>query len=204
MEKIDFRKELKELYSPSSKAFSEIVVPPMNFLMVDGKGDPNTCKEYAQAIEALYSVAYTLKFASKKELGKDYTVPPLEGLWWADDMSDFMNAKKSKWRWTAMIMTPKWITPAMFASAVEAVREKKDPPALALLRLERFDEGRSVQIMHIGPYAEEGPVISRLHELVPNGKHHEIYLSDPRKTQAAKLKTVIRQPVKAASAAFSK
>lgn len=204
MEKKDFRKELKHLYDPSAKDFSIVDVPPMRYLMIDGSGNPNVSKEYKEAIETLYAVSYTLKFASKKELGKDYAVPPLEGLWWADDMSLFAKGSKDKWRWTMMIMQPEWITPAMIAKAIETVRVKKPVPALSLLREEVLKEGRSAQIMHLGSYDDEVPVLARLHNeylpqngLVFNGKHHEIYISDPRKTAPNKLKTVLRQPVKA-------
>ncbi|HEY3332638.1 MAG TPA: GyrI-like domain-containing protein [Capsulimonadaceae bacterium] len=203
MEKIDFRKEFKELYSPPSTGFTEVVVPPMNFLMIDGCGDPNTAPAYAAAIEALYSVAYVLKFASKLEQDRDYVVPPLEGLWWVDDMASFATAAKADWQWTMMIMQPAWITAEMVAVALRVARLKKLSTALELLRYEQLEEGRSVQIMHVGPYADEAPTIARLHAeylpqhgLVPTGKHHEIYLGDPRKTEPSKLKTVLRQPVR--------
>ncbi len=203
MEKKDFRKELKHLYDPSAKDFSIVDVPPVRYLMIDGSGNPNVSKGYREAIEALYAVSYALKFASKKELGKDYVVPPLEGLWWADDMSLFANGTKDKWRWTMMIMQPEWITPTMIAKAIETVRVKKPIPGLSLLREEVLKEGRSVQIMQIGSYDDEAPVLARLHNeylpqngLVFNGKHHEIYIGDPRKTAPGKLKTVLRQPVK--------
>jgi hypothetical protein len=206
MEKKDFRKELKHLYVPSAKEFSIVDVPPMRYLMIDGSGNPNVSKEYKEAIEALYAVSYALKFTSKKELGKDYVVPPLEGLWWADDMSAFIRQAKGEWRWTMMIMQPEWITRTMIAKAVETVRAKKPIPGLSLLREEVLREGRSAQIMHIGPYADEAPVLARLHNeylpqngLVSNGKHHEIYIGDPRKTAPSKLKTVLRQPVKGRS-----
>ena len=115
MTKDDFKRDLKHLYRPSAKAFAVIDVPPMQFLMIDGHGDPNTAPEYGEALEALYAVAYKLKFMSKVELEKDYVVPPLEGLWWADDMETFdVQREKSAWDWTMMIMQPDWITPAMF------------------------------------------------------------------------------------------
>lgn len=206
MEKKDFRKELKHLYAPSAKDFSIVDVPPMRYLAIDGCGDPNVSREYKEAIEALYAVSYTLKFISKKELDKDYVVPPLEGLWWADDMSVFARGTKDEWRWTMMIMQPEWITPALIAKAIETVRVKKPIPGLSLLREEVLKEGRSAQIMHIGSYADEAPVLARLHNeylpqngLVSNGKHHEIYIGDPRKTAPSKLKTVLRQPVKGRS-----
>jgi hypothetical protein len=204
MSKIDFRKQSRDLYAPSAKEFAMVDVPAMGYLMIDGSGDPNTSESYREAIEALYAVSYTLKFASKKELGRDYVVPPLEALWWADNMSAFASRNKDQWCWTAMIMEPEWIEPAQISAGVDTVRAKKNPPALALLRHEILHEGRSVQILHIGSYDDEGPTLSRMHNqylpqngLTFNGKHHEIYLSDPRKTPASKLKTILRQPVRA-------
>lgn len=203
MEKVDFKKDLDYLYKPSSKEFSVITVPPLKYLMVDGEGDPNTSTEYVEAIEALYSVSYTLKFMSKKELEQDYVVPPLEGLWWADDMSAFAKGHKESWKWTAMIMVPDWITKSMVKQAVKTVSEKKENSKLGELRHETLKEGKSVQILHIGPYDKEGPMLSRMHHefmpensLIFNGKHHEIYMSDPRKVAPEKLRTVVRQPVK--------
>lgn len=203
MEKIDFKKELADLYKPSSKDFSIVTVPPLKYLMVDGEGDPNTSPEYVAAIEALYGVSYTLKFMSKTDLGQDYVVPPLEGLWWADDMSAFAKGRKASWKWTAMIMVPEWITKAMVKQAVKSVSAKKENTKLAVLRHEILKEGKSVQILHVGPYDKEGPMLSKMHnEFMPaqnlafNGKHHEIYMSDPRKVAPAKLKTIVRQPVK--------
>lgn len=203
MEKVDFKKEFDYLYKPSSKEFSVVAVPPLKYLMVDGEGDPNTSADYAAAIEALYSVSYTLKFMSKNELGQDYVVPPLESLWWADDMSAYAKGHKESWKWTAMIMVPVWITKAMVKVAVRKVEEKKENAKLSELRQETLKEGRSVQILHIGPYDKEAPMLKKMHnEFMPangltfNGKHHEIYLSDPRKVTAEKLRTVVRQPVK--------
>ncbi|MCP4543782.1 MAG: hypothetical protein GY832_42255 [Chloroflexi bacterium] len=202
MEKTDFRKELKHLYKPSTKAFAVVDVPSMQFLMVDGHGDPNTAQEYKDAIETLYPVAYKLKFMSKKELERDYVVMSLEGLWWAEDMETFTTREKSAWDWTMMIMQPEWITQEMFEAAVKQV-EKKALPSLSKMRLETYYEGLAVQIMHIGSYDDEGPTLHRLHhEFIPqngfemSGKHHEIYLSDVRRVAPEKLKTVLRQPVK--------
>jgi hypothetical protein len=203
IKKIDFKKEFKHLYRPSTKEFVVVDVPPLQFLMVDGRGDPNTAQEYKDAIEALYPVAYKLKFMSKKELEKDYVVLPLEGLWWAEDMEAFTRRRdKSLWNWTMMIMQPEWITQEMFEEALRQV-EKKGLPALSKVRLETYHEGLSVQIMHIGPYDDEGPTLHRMHhEFVPqnglemSGTHHEIYLSDFRKVAPEKLKTVLRQPVR--------
>lgn len=203
MEKTDFRKLRKELYSPSAKNFTIVDVPPMRYLMIDGAGNPNTSQDYKNALEALYAVSYTLKFISKSKHGKDYVIPPLEGLWWANDMSEFTTGNKDAWLWTMMIMQPDWITPEMIVGTIETVRRKSNKCSLPLLRQEALFEGRSVQIMHVGSYDDEAPVLARLHhEFMPhnglnfNGKHHEIYISDPRKTAANKLKTVLRQPVK--------
>jgi hypothetical protein len=204
MSKINFKRELKHLYQPSAKKFTVVDVPPMQFLMIDGHGDPNIAQEYKDAIEALYGVAYTIKFKSKQELDKDYTVPPPEGLWWAEDMDSFTTSQdKSKWDWTMMIMQPEWITQAMVEEAVATVDKKKGLPALSRLRLETYHEGLSVQILHIGSYEDEGPTIAKMHHefmpvngYEPRGKHHEIYLSDPRRVAPEKMKTVVRQPVR--------
>lgn len=203
MEKIDFRKTMKALYQPPAGRFVEVEVPPMRFLMVDGKGDPNTAKAYAEAVEALYSVSYTLKFMVKKELSQDYSVPPLEGLWWAEDMNTFLSREKDKWSWTMMIMVPDFVPEGMVAKAIAAAGAKKALPALPLVRHETYAEGLSVQTMHIGSYDEEGPTLAKLHNeylpangLVETGHHHEIYLGDPRRTAPEKLKTVLRQPVR--------
>jgi hypothetical protein len=202
MTKVDFKKTLKHLYNPPKK-FGIVDVPEMQFIMLDGHGDPNTAQEYKDAIETLYAVAFKMKFVSKKTLEKDYTVPPLEGLWWAEDMATFTTREKSAWDWTMMIMTPDWITAEIFADAVEQVRKKKNPAALDKVRLERYHEGLSAQIMHVGSYDDEGPVLAKMHSVfipengyVENGKHHEVYLSDPRRVAPEKLKTVLRQPIK--------
>jgi hypothetical protein len=200
---LDFKRQLKHLYQPSAKEFVVVDVPPMQFLMIDGHGDPNTAQEYQDALEALYAVAYTLKFTSKKVLEMDYVVPPPEGLWWAEDMDVFTaSSDKGTWDWTMMIMQPEWVTQEMFEEAVAQVGKKKNPPALPRLRLEMYDEGLAVQIMHIGSYDAEGPTIARMHAFIaeygyePAGKHHEIYLSDPRRTATEKMKTVLRQPMR--------
>jgi hypothetical protein len=202
MEKIDLKKEFKHLYNPSVKEAGLVDVPAMNFLMIDGAGDPNTAQEYREAIEALYGLAYTLKFMLKKgEAAIDYVVPPLEGLWWADDMNSFLIGDKNAWYWTAMIMQPEHITLELVNQAREELQKKKNPAALPKLRFEAFHEGLSAQIMHIGSYSAEAPTIEKLHNFIHSsgynrsGKHHEIYLSDPRKAAPEKLKTVIRQPI---------
>jgi hypothetical protein len=202
MEKIDFKKVFKELYSPPSKTPVVTDVPRMSFLMVDGKGDPNTSVEYRAAIEVLYALSYTLKFMLKHAGVVDYTVPPLESLWWTDEAGGLSLGNKESFQWTAMMMQPKQVTKAWVDKAMAAAKQKKDLPALAKVRFESYDEGRSVQVMHIGPYAAEAPTIARLHEFARDkgyslrGKHHEIYLGDPRRTVPEKLRTVIRQPVR--------
>ena len=201
MEKRDYRKELKQLYAPSAKEVTIVDVPTMNFLMIDGQGDPGTSGEYQAAIEALYGVAYTLKFAVKKGPGQiDYAVFPLEGLWWADEMSAFTSARRDEWKWTAMIAQPECVTPPLFKGALAEVERKKGISLSAVMRLEPLSEGKAAQIMHIGPFSAEGPTIEKIHSTIhalhgsPTGKHHEIYLSDFRRTAPEKLKTVIRQP----------
>jgi hypothetical protein len=201
MAKRDFKKELKHLYGPSKKEFSVVDVPPMNFLMIDGHGDPNDNPDFQEGMDALYGMAYTIKFALKPQ-GIEFVVPPSEALWWMEDMSEFSVETKDRWQWTLMIMQPDEVTQEIVAAAQGELARKKDPPALSKLRYERYHEGLSVQIMYLGAYADEGPTIARMHEFIRengydfNGKHHEIYLGDPRRTAPEKLKTVIRQPVK--------
>ncbi len=202
MAKIDFKKELKHLYNPSAKKVEIVDVPMMKFLLIDGAGDPNTAQEYKDAVEALFAVSYALKFMVKKEKGVDYGVLPLEGLWWTDDMAQFSMENKDAWKWTSMIMQPEYVTEDLVSKALEQVEKKKNPPALPKIRFESFHEGLSAQIMHIGPYSAEGPTIDRLHSFIKEngyelkGKHHEIYLSDPRRSSPERMKTVIRQPMK--------
>jgi len=201
VKKIDFKKELKHLYAPTAKEVVQVEVPEFNFLMIDGVGDPNTSPEYAQAIEALFSVAYTLKFMVKKgPKAVDYGVMPLEGLWWADDMSAFTANEKSKWKWTMMIMQPDFIKPNMVQASIREVQKRKSLPALSKLRFETFLEGLCAQVLHIGCFSDEGPTIQRVHEFIQSksrltGKHHEIYLSDIRRADPAKWKTIVRQPM---------
>ncbi|KRA16108.1 GyrI-like domain-containing protein [Lysobacter sp. Root604] len=202
MGKIDLKKELKFLYQPSAKAVVEVEVPSLRFLMIDGAGDPNTSPAYAAAVEALFSVSYTAKFMLKK--GKqaiDYAVMPLEGLWWADDLASFAADDRSQWQWTMMILQPDFVADAVIDAAIAQVRRKKALPAVSQLRLASFDEGRCAQTLHIGPFSEEGPTIQRVHDHIAarstlTGKHHEIYLSDIRRGDPAKWKTIIRQPMK--------
>jgi hypothetical protein len=202
MDKVDFKKTL-DSYKAKNHVFRIIDMPAMQYLMIDGHGDPNSSTEFQQAIEALYPVAYKLKFASKQILGKDYVVMPLEGLWWAKDMSTFTSARdKSQWDFTLMIMQPDWITQEMFEAAVQKVREKNPPVGLANVRFETLEEGTSVQTLHVGSFDDESAILKQMHEeFVPQHglkltkKHHEIYLSDFRKVSPDKLRTILRQPV---------
>lgn len=198
--KIDFRRELSELYAPAREP-SLVTVPELAFLMVDGHGDPNAASGYREAVEALYAVAYAAKFAVKRSGGIDFGVMPLEGLWWASDMSKFTSEDRSGWSWTAMIMQPPPVTTEIVELACRQAASKKSLPALELLRFELFNEGLAAQILHRGAYADEAPTIARLHQFIAEqgcalaGKHHEIYLNDPARTAPERLKTVIRQPV---------
>ncbi len=202
MAKVDYKKELKHLYLPSSKEVSIVEVPEQQFIMIDGQGDPNTSKEFQAAVEALFSLAYALKFIVKKgKIGIDYGVMPLEGLWWSDDMATFSVEDKSDWKWTLMIMQPECVTHELFDIALQQVQKKKNLAALSKLRFKTCTEGKAAQILHLGPFSDEGPTIDKIHSFIQNngykasGKHHEIYLSDITKTAPEKLKTVIRQPV---------
>jgi hypothetical protein len=203
MNKTDYKKELKQFYAAKVGKPAVVQVPKMNFIMIDGKGDPNTSQEYIDAIQTLYPVAYTIKFTSKLGYGEDFGVMPLEGLWWTENMADFSSKDKSNWLWTAMIMQPEVVTEDIYNQAVKQVKEKKSPKSLDKLRFASYDEGRAAQVMYFGPYADEGPTIQDLHKFIKekggkldesNKHHHEIYLSDPRRTDPTKLKTIIRQP----------
>jgi hypothetical protein len=203
--KVDFKKELDAYRAPRG-TFRIVDVPDLQYLMVDGHGDPNTSPLFARATEALYPVAYKLKFLSKSELGRDYVVMPLEGLWWSDDMAAFTSSRdKSRWDWTLMIMTPDWIDHDHFAAAVERAGAKNRPDRLEDVRVESLSEGRCVQTLHVGSYDDETELLEQMHnEFIPahdltmTGKHHEIYLSDARKVAPDKLRTILRQPVRAA------
>lgn len=199
--KTDHRRLLPDLYRPSRSTISLVDVPPMRFLMADGTGDPNTSRDYAGAVEALFSVAYAAKFIVKRRSGTDLAVMPLEGLWWADDMERFSVERKGEWRWCMMIMQPEPVDTETIAEAAASVRRKKDLAALERLRYERFEEGRCMQLVHCGPYADEAENIARLHGHIRSlehrlrGMHHEIYLNDPRRTAPARLRTLLRQPI---------
>jgi hypothetical protein len=198
--KKDFKKELKDFYTAPTKDVSEVDVPAFDFVMVDGSGDPNTSEEFKEAIQMLYKFSYTLKFKVKKsDKAIDYGVMPLEGLWWAEDMNDYMTGNRNTWKWTLMIMQP-FIDTSVFEDVKVEIGKKAKLPALSRLRLEKYHEGPSVQIMHVGPYAAEAENIKKLHDHIResghelSGKHHEIYLSDARRVDPAKMKTLLRQP----------
>ena len=195
--KYDIKKALPALYAPKPGGFHVVDVPELAFLMVDGHGDPNVSPAYADAVAALYTLSYTVRAIAKAELGRVHTVGPLEGLWSADDPAVFAAREKSAWDWTMMISQPAWITPDI----VEAAMRKKK--AVDGVRFTSYAEGRSVQVLHVGSYDDEAPVLAALHrEYLPehgltfNGRHHEIYLSDPRRTAPEKLRTILRQPVR--------
>ncbi|HLU28332.1 MAG TPA: GyrI-like domain-containing protein [Glycomyces sp.] len=197
----DLKREFKKLYAPKNTRWELVEVPQQRFIALDGQGDPNTAETYAHAVEALYTVAYTLKFAAKRE-GSDFVVGPLEGLWWSDRPEDFTARAKGSWQWSMMICLPRQVSDESVEKAKTAALAKKRLPAIGLVRPETLSEGRCAQVLHVGPYDDEGPILAELHErympehgLRFNGHHHEVYLSDPRKTAAERLRTVLRQPV---------
>lgn len=203
MQTYDIKKARKDLYAPKPGDFEIVDVPDMGFLMIDGHGDPNTSAAYREAVEALYATSYAVRAVAKTRLERMHTVAPLEGLWSAADPAAFRTRDKSAWDWTMMISQPDWITPELVDEALAGAQKKK-LPALSFVRFERYTEGRSVQILHVGSYDDEGATLERLHDeflpangLAPTGRHHEVYLSDARKTEPAKLKTILRQPVTA-------
>ena len=201
MSSIDLKKKYREHYTARVGKPTLVEVPARPFLMIDGAGDPNTSQEYADAVAALYPIAYGIRAVLKRQTGDGYTVMPLEGLWWADDMSRFSVDDKSDWKWTMMICLPPPATAEMVGEVMPEVIAKKKLVSGEKVRFEVFEEGSAAQVMHLGPYADEAPTIQLLHEFIAaeglslTGKHHEIYLGDPRKTDPAKLRTLIRQPV---------
>jgi hypothetical protein len=202
----DVKRELKQCYAPKNTEWALVDVPAQQFIAVEGSGDPNTSADYARAVEALYAVAYTIKFASKAGLGRDFVVGPLEGLWWSDDPEVFITREKDAWQWRMLISQPDWITDDFIEEARQAALAKKGLPAIAQVRRETLKEGTCAQLLHVGPYDDEGPALARLHHeylaannLRMSGHHHEIYLGDHRRTEPARFKTVLRQPVQAAN-----
>lgn len=201
MEKIDYTKEYKEFYHASAKAVQFVTVPPLQYLTIQGQGNPNTAQSYKDAVQALFNLAYTIKFMIKKGAEQlDYGVLPLEGLWWTENMEHFTVDNKDIWQWKAMIMQPTIVTKDHVDKAIAEVTKKKNLPALSRITFESYEEGQVAQIMHIGAYADEKPTIDKLHAAIIahggqlHGLHHEIYLSDPARTASDKLKTILRQP----------
>lgn len=208
MDKLDFKKTDKRLYSAPTDGWQRLSIPAMRFLMIDGQGDPGG-PAFAAALQALYPLAYGVKVAFKAA-GADFVVPPLEALWWADDMAAFAVGDRARWRWTAMLRLPDGVTPAMVEATRDTVMAKQakkkdgaDPALLRAVRLETFAEGDCLQHLHIGPFSAEAPVLAELHERVMPGmglafagKHHEIYLSDFRRVAPERLRTILRQPVR--------
>lgn len=201
----DVKRALRALYAPKNRDWESVTVPPQRFLAVDGSGDPNAAPAYVEAVEALYAVAYTLKSAGKRA-GRDSVVGPLEGLWYADDDAVFVARDKAAWSWTMLICLPDWASDAEVHDAIAAARTtKKALPGLDRVRIVRLDEGQCMQLLHVGSYDGEAPALARLHgEVLPaeglreRGKHHEVYLGDPRRAAPEELKTVVRQPVRPA------
>lgn len=202
--KVDFKKSF-DIYRAPRGRFQIVEVPDLQYLMLDGQGDPNTAPAFTEAIETLYPVAYRLKFRSKTDLGRDYVVPPLEGLWWAEDMTSFTSVRdKSRWQWTLMIMAPDWIDDALVADALAQVARKDAAARLGDIRLDTLSERQCVQTLHVGAFDDEAEVLARMHdEFIPanglqlSGIHHEIYLSDFRRVAPEKRRTILRQPVRA-------
>lgn len=202
MKTLRLREQFKPYYTQRRGTLSLVDVPGAQFLMIDGEGDPNTAPAFTEATEALYAISYTLKFMLKMEKKThDYQVMPMEGLWWSGNTEAFALDRRKDWLWTLMIMQPDIITPAVYNEGIHALKRKKPVAALGRERLERFEEGLSAQVLHIGPYSAEGPTIKTLHDYIRDqwctlrGKHHEIYFGDPRRADPANLKTIIRQPV---------
>jgi hypothetical protein len=200
VQKVDLRKELKLLHSPSAKEPEIIRVPKFKFLMIDGEGPPET-KNFQDAIQALYNAAYTIKFMWKFDKQIDFPVMALEGLWWLKQGEPFQMGRREDWCWTLMILQPRFITTSALSKAMNKIKSKKEVPALEKIRLEDFKEGLSVQMLHIGPYASEPETMEKIklytseRNLTACGKHHEIYMSDPRRVKPEKMKTILRHAV---------
>lgn len=202
VDKADLRREITTYAAPRGR-FEVVVVGAAHYLAVEGQGDPNSAPAYRDALATIYPVAYRLKLTSKTVLDRDYTVMPLEALWWSDDLTTFTSARdKARWRWRLLNLVPSWLDAGHVAAARTAVARAGNAPALDALRYEPLDEGLVVQTLHVGPYDDEGPVLVAMHQhaadqgLALRGRHHEVYLSDPRRTAPARLRTILRQPVR--------
>jgi hypothetical protein len=200
MEKIDLKKQFKAAYKATTKP-SILKIPPMKALMIDGMGDPKTSPEFRQDIEALYGLSYTMKFTLKKEQGLDWTVMGMECLWWADDPTAFPEKRYEEWKYTILVVQPDFVTPKHLRRFAAELEEKKGSPMFRKVRLGTLREGLCAQVLHVGPYQEAPKTIVMLHEFIEAqgktacGKHHEIYLNDPRRVAPEKLKTIMREPV---------
>lgn len=200
VQEVDYKREFSELYHQSEEV-SLVEVPPLDYLTVDGAGDPNTSAEFADAVETLCPLSYAIRGIVMDEQAIESVVMPLEGLWWTEDVTAFDVGNKEDGQWTLMIVQPEHVSEDVVDRAREDVREKKDPPALSEVRYETFEEGLSAQTLHLGPFSEEGPTVERLHAFIAEngysrrGTHHEIYLSDVRRTDPERLRTIVRQPV---------
>jgi len=201
MEKVDLKKQFKTFYNPPVGKMVEVTLPPLPYLMIDGIGSPASAA-FADAMSALYSLAYTLKFSLKKTREMDFTVMGAEGLWWAEDMADYMTMNKDKWLWRLILLLPGFVSAEDVDTARMDVLSKKGLPAADRVRLETYEEGLCVQTMYIGAYADEAPTIQAMHRYIAehgyilHGLHHEIYLRDPRRTPSERLKTILRQPMR--------
>ena len=202
MTKYDIKRDLKQFYGAKNTTWQLVEVPGQQFIAIEGQGDPNTSSEYAEAVEGLFSVAYTIKFASKRAVDRDFVVGPLEGLWWAEDPTAFITREKDRWYWRLLISQPDWIDEGMIDDARQTALAKKALSAIEKVHHHVLEEGTSAQLLHVGSYDDEGPALERLHhEYLPEnglrlaGLHHEIYLSDARRTEPTKLRTILRQPV---------
>ncbi|MCB2201032.1 GyrI-like domain-containing protein [bacterium] len=200
-EKLNLYKHFRQDYTAKQDP-AILRVTPSQYLMIDGHGAPGN-DQFSEKMGALYGMAYTIKFGCK-ERGQDFVVCKLEGLWWIDGVEgyDFVGKSADDWSWRILIRMPDFVTQEDRQTAIETLHKKKKEGPFEDVRFEHFDEGEVVQILHVGPYAEETPTIMRMHAYAEeqgyklDGLHHEIYLGDPRKTDPAKLKTILRHPVK--------
>jgi len=197
----DVKRDLKTCYAPRNTEWALVDVPDQQFIAIDGRGDPRTAPAYAAALEALYAVAYTVKFTNKAA-GRDFVVGPLEGQWWSDHPDAFTSDARETWQWRMLISMPAWVTTTMIDEARDTALAKKKAPAIAEVRHAALSEGHCAQALHHGPYTDEAPLLARLHDewlaehgLAMSGLHHEVYLTDARRTAPEKLRTVLRQPV---------
>lgn len=203
MEKRDLKKEHRNMFSPKKGVFSIIEIPQLKYITIEGEGNPNIAESFSKSTEALYTIAYGIKFAMK-ESGDDFTVMPLEGLWYCDNMSKFSEDNKDEWKWKLMILQSELVEQEIFENArIKGITKKTElKEYLEEVKLEKYTEGLSVQTMYVGAYKDEAPVIREMHKFIGEngyelaGLHHEIYIGDPRKTEAAKLKTILRQPMR--------